>query len=469
MSRRSAIAIPLFLAFTFTVANAQNGDLFGDEAADPIKLFDKGQDAHAKGDLDLALDYYEQALRVRPEFPEAQFQRGVALVSLKKFEEAESAFRKASELRPTWSASYARLGVMLARIEPRAAEAEQFLLKAFEIDPNDHEVLFELAILRKVSGDLGGAIKYLELAVRTRGATHNTWEALGGFQLEANDPNGALASFNRALELSPQSDSILMRRAEALIQLGEDERALQDLKRAQRASSLDASKAVRLASLYARVGSSDEAIKLLDSIDEDLKQSPEVVLLRAEIDPSAVDSATFRSSLEKLIKNDPGNVTLLARLGSLYRTTDPNRSAEYYRRALEIEPGNITYATGFAAALVQARRFDDAITILNRIIAASPDDYTAHANLAVALYEAKRYPEAIAEYRWLIGKKPDLSIAHFFIATAQDRMGEYTQALVSYEKFLSSADPARNKLEIEKVQLRLPSLRNQIKRGEGKR
>jgi hypothetical protein len=63
--------------------------------------------------------------------------------------------------------------------------------------------------------------------------------------------------------------------------------------------------------------------------------------------------------------------------------------------------------------------------------------------------------------------KPDLTVAHYFIATAHDYLGEYRQALASYETFLAHADPNANQLEIEKVKLRLPSLRRQIQRGEG--
>jgi hypothetical protein len=41
------------------------------------------------------------------------------------------------------------------------------------------------------------------------------------------------------------------------------------------------------------------------------------------------------------------------------------------------------------------------------------------------------------------------------------------EALASYEKFLSTADAKTNQLEIDKVKLRLPTLRRQIKLGEG--
>ncbi|HYY51390.1 MAG TPA: hypothetical protein VE755_00890, partial [Myxococcales bacterium] len=108
-----------------------------------------------------------------------------------------------------------------------------------------------------------------------------------------------------------------------------------------------------------------------------------------------------------------------------------------------------------------------AINVLQRVLQVAPDKYEAHANLAAALYELKLYKQAIVEYKWVGGARPDLAVVHFFIATAHDRLGEYEDALAAYETFLVRADARTSELEIEKVNLRLPSLRNQIKRGEG--
>jgi tetratricopeptide (TPR) repeat protein len=101
------------------------------------------------------------------------------------------------------------------------------------------------------------------------------------------------------------------------------------------------------------------------------------------------------------------------------------------------------------------------------VIAASPNEYVAHANLALALYELKRYAEALPEYEWLAASRPEIAATYFFIATAHDNLGEYEQALDAYEKFLSRANPTSSKLDIEKVNLRLPRLRDQISRGQG--
>jgi tetratricopeptide (TPR) repeat protein len=116
---------------------------------------------------------------------------------------------------------------------------------------------------------------------------------------------------------------------------------------------------------------------------------------------------------------------------------------------------------------VQARQFAQAEKILRQVISAQPENYTAHANLALALFEMKRFAEALPEYEWLAAAKPDLAVTYFFIAIAHDNLGEYPQAMDAYQKFLARADSTNNKLEIEKVNLRLPTLREQIKRGEG--
>src|SRR5437762_2279009 len=83
------IAAVCFVLVSLVVPAAAQTDEFGDSAADPVKLFERGQNAHAHGDFEKALEFYEQAIKVRPEFPEAEFQKGNALVSLSRYDEAE--------------------------------------------------------------------------------------------------------------------------------------------------------------------------------------------------------------------------------------------------------------------------------------------------------------------------------------------------------------------------------------------
>ena len=82
MSKKLLLVATCFaLLFVYSNVSAQV-EAFGDDAADPVRLFERGQSAHARGEIEKALAYYEQALKVRPEFPEAEFQCGNALASL---------------------------------------------------------------------------------------------------------------------------------------------------------------------------------------------------------------------------------------------------------------------------------------------------------------------------------------------------------------------------------------------------
>ena len=473
-SRFAALAVALcLLFFGGSVTRAQTDDPFGDGSADPVKLFERGQNAHAHGDLLKALEFYEEAIKVRPEFAEAEFQRGNALVGLGRLPEAESSLRRAIELRKDWSMPYSALGALLVRLN-RDADAEPVLRQAVKLDTQDNLALRMLADIRLRRGDAKEALELTRRATTDADAPASTWFLRAMAERATGDKVAALSSFDHALQLDPVNLSALLERAEVRISTGENERALADLKIAETLIKGDKAIASRLAADYELAGKPDQAKRVAEaaglsqatpvSNDGTLKVvgTPEEIEAANSDDPSVALKA-----LENLLVKNPNNAMLLARLGVAYRTVDANRSLDYYKRAAEKEPANPDYATGYSSALVQARRFAEAAGILRRVIQIAPNNYVAHANLATALYELKQFAAAVAEYEWLLKAKPDLHVAYYFIATAHDYLGEYELALEAYESFLARADAKANQLELEKVKLRLPSLRRQIQLGQG--
>jgi len=452
---------------------AQTVDVFGDDAADPVRLFERGQSAHARGDLEKALGYYEQALKVRPEFPEAEFQRGNALASLNRLAEAEAAFRRAISLKKNWSLPYSALGIVLVR-QNRDKDAEQFFNQALTVDSKENVALRMLAELRLRAGDPKSALDFAKRATANPEAPAAAWVSLALAEKANSNPSGAKAALDHVLSNEPENVAALLERADLFTDEKNFELAIADLKVAAELKPTDKAVMSRLAYALQQAGKTDEAqaaakaAGIETQAPADANGTKGVVGTPEEIEAAnSTDPAIARKALEKLLEKNPRSAMLLGRLGASYRTDDPSRSLEYYRRAAEIQPDAPEYALGYAAALVQARRFDEAAGILRRVVNAKPDNYVAHANLATALYESKRYADAIPQYEWILTAKPEVVVAHYFIATSHDFLGEYPEALVSYEKFLSVADPKTNQLEIEKVKLRLPMLQRQIKLGEG--
>lgn len=467
-----ALCAGLILVCFATICAGQTEDGLSDNP-DPVRLFERAQTFHARRDFARALELYEEAIKVRPEFPEAEFQRGNALVSLNRLTDAEPAFRRAVELRKNWSLPYTALGALLVRLN-REAEAPPFLEQSLKLDQSDSVALRVLAALRLRGGDAREALRLAQAGTGNAEAPAATWLVRAQAERALGDKASARSSLARVLQLEPDNVAALVESADLADEQKDYDSAISSLKSAEQINKGDKQILLRLAAVHQRAGRPEEARRIAESAGLGMVEgttvsgkSPIVGTPEEIAAANNEDPMISRKGLEKLLERNPGNAMLLAKLGASYRTDDPSRSLEFYQRASAIQPDNLDYATGYAAALVRGRRFADAVLILRRVIAANPDNYTAHANLATALYQLKRYPEAVPEYEWLLRTKPDTIVAYYFIATAHDYLGEYREALASYESFLNHADIKANQLEIEKVKLRLPLLRRQIKLGEG--
>ena len=467
----------LFAALCCQLVPAQADDPTDGET-DPVRLFERGQNAHAKGDLQRALALYEGALKLRPEFPEAEYQRGTALAALDRSPEAERAFTHAIDLKKDWLLPNSALGALLARAG-RDKEAETVLRRAIQLGAKDVVTLDSLSGVRLRAGDKAEALALARAATDDDNATASAWAWRGAVERANGNAAASLTSLEHSLQIQPNYVAALKERAELRVQGGDYEHAIEDLKAALAVRPNDKETSIRLAQVYQAAGKTDEAQHIYQALgvtssapivsgQTSNKILPLIDGTREEIDAAnSDDPAQARPALDKLVARNPKNAELFARLGEVTRRTDPQKSAESYHRANEIDPANPKHAIGYAAALVQLRRFAEAESILRRVLATAPNEYAAHANLALALYELKRYAAALTEYEWLAASRPEIAATYFFIATAHDNLGEYEQALDAYGKFLTRAHPVNNKLDIEKVNLRLPRLRDQISRGQG--
>jgi tetratricopeptide (TPR) repeat protein len=445
---------------------AQDEDEKASPSAEAIELFQKGQDAHEKGQYATALELYEKAIALISEFPEAEYQRASALISLGRSNEAEKAFRRAVELRPEWTLALANLGSLLVG-KREYVEAEKFLLKAISLDDQNtlaYSALTELRLQTNAKpDDLKDLLTRLTVLTERAKPTAAAWAARSALETALGDKVSARRSLDRALGLDPNNQFALTSKAGFALDEGDTKgadviiRALES-----RYPSEPRVKILRARFLYAS-GKAEAAISGLESIEN---PPAEVVELRDRIKVSLNENPP---ALEQQLEKNPADAYILGRLCSLYRASNPAKALAMCRRASEAEPGNVNHAIGFAAALVQAKMYVEAVELLRRIVPLSPENVTVRANLATALFQLKRYPEAKAEYQWITEKEPDSPAAYYFLGITHDQLAEYLDAMANYQLFLRHADPEKNKVEIEKVNLRLPVLQKQIKEKKGKK
>jgi tetratricopeptide (TPR) repeat protein len=444
-------------------------------------LFDLGQKAHEAGKLEEALQLYGEALQRDPELWQAEFQRGVAYFSLNRLPEARASITRVNEQlaqfadSPERRAISARVQIALGEIalaEDKYAEAEKSFRRALEFNPQAGRAHTGLAEVFVESGKFNEAISEAKAAIAAGDDRALTHSLLGEALTLDKNYDEAMASLDEALKREPKNATALRYRAEVFIARNQLPRAVSDLQAALAIEKI-APTMQRLAEVYHQTKQYPEAANLYQQV---LASEPTNHQARAALAAVMIESGKLAEAiveLETLIKTQPDQAKLRAQLAELYLAAQPEKALEQYVAAAKLEPAQVRHRIGAGAALVKLRRFQDAANVLRQVLETPPPDeqaYFAHTNLAIALFELEDYLNAAREYLWILDHQKDqkrAAIALYFLGICFDKLGDYEQALKIYERFLESAS-TDNQLEIDKVKLRLPPLKQQIKNGKSK-
>jgi len=103
-------------------------------------------------------------------------------------------------------------------------------------------------------------------------------------------------------------------------------------------------------------------------------------------------------ALQSMLVDDPANFDVLAGLGNLY--FDHSRWAEaetWYRKALEVRPGDPNVLTDLAVAIRNQGKGEQALAILDQVLEMYPEHWQALYNRIVVLnFDLHRHDEAVA-------------------------------------------------------------------------
>lgn len=459
------------------------------EAQDPLKqaaaLFEAGQAAHQRGELEQALASYNEALKLDPSLWQAEFQASTAYYSLKRFAEARRAithvieqlkeFADTPESRQLGARAQIVLGES-ALAEAKPDEAEQAFRRALALQPaaaRAHAGLAEVLLaMGKRPETINEAINEAKAARAAGDERVATLALLGEALTLAGQYDESLPELDEVLKREPQNAVALRYRAEVFARRNDLTGARRDLQAAIAIESRLPDR-LRLAELHARAKQYNEAMALYQQVlkDEPVNKEAQTALAALLIESGQGKEAI--GQLETLIQTQPKRADVRAQLAELYLPTQPEKALEQYGAAARLEPENAAHQIGMGTALIKLRRFQEAVPLLRRVLAANPKAelvYFAHTNLATALFELDDFANAAREFGWILSQQREqkrAAITLYFLGICFDKLGDLVQAQKAYDQFLSLASPD-NQLEIDKVKLRLPPLKRQLEKGQGK-
>ncbi|MGD0060626.1 MAG: tetratricopeptide repeat protein [Verrucomicrobiia bacterium] len=119
------------------------------------------------GRIPEAIGHLEQALRIKPDFPEAQCNLGIALGQAGRIPEAIGHLKEALQIKPDFAEAHYNLGVALMATGRMPEAIEQFE-QALRINPNYAEAHCNLGIALGQAGRIPEAIGHLKEALRIK-------------------------------------------------------------------------------------------------------------------------------------------------------------------------------------------------------------------------------------------------------------------------------------------------------------
>ncbi|MEP7149815.1 MAG: trypsin-like peptidase domain-containing protein [Acidobacteriota bacterium] len=220
------------------------------------RFYSQGVAQLSRDDYARALQFFERAVELDSNYPEAWYQAGFCYGVLNRHQDALKASRQAARLRPEWAEAYVNIGAssyalgqykdavdayrQALRIEDNADTQYSLGLTLNKLNRTDEEVLaYRRAIVIKPDHAnalerLGAAYfkqkRYGESAqaydqLKTYRPDAKTYNALGESYLESNKADDSLQAFNSALGFDPEFEKARYNLGRTYLKLGNPEMA----------------------------------------------------------------------------------------------------------------------------------------------------------------------------------------------------------------------------------------------------
>ncbi len=220
------------------------------------RYYSQGVAQLSRDDYTRAIQFFERATELDPNYPEAWYQAGFCYGVLNRHQDALKASRNAARLRPEWTEAYVNIGAssyalgqfkdavdayrQALRIEDGPDIQYSLGLSLNRLNRTDEEILaYRRAIALKPDHAnalerLGAAYfkmkRYAEAAqvydqLKTYKPDAKTYNALGESYFELNKPEDSLQAFNSALGYDPEFDKARYNLGRTYVKMGNPEMA----------------------------------------------------------------------------------------------------------------------------------------------------------------------------------------------------------------------------------------------------
>lgn len=203
-NRRAQVMVDLKPETTATAAAARQPAALLDARvpAEARKEYEKARAALDEHKPERGIQHLERAVRIYPEFFDAQLLIGTTHMDAQQWEKAEKALRRALELNASATAAMVSLGEVERR-QKKYTDAEKLLLRAVELDDQSWQAHYTLGRVYWERNDIPRAGRHIGRTLELEPDLPEAHLLGGNIFMRAGLPANALIEYEEYLRLAP--------------------------------------------------------------------------------------------------------------------------------------------------------------------------------------------------------------------------------------------------------------------------
>ncbi|QIZ73184.1 tetratricopeptide repeat protein [Oxynema aestuarii] len=402
----------------------------------PEAYYNRGGMQHILGQYEEAIASFNEAIRLRPDYPEAYALRGAAQDNLGQYEEAIASCNEAIRLRPDYPEAYALRGAAQDNLG-QYEEAIASYNEAIRLRPDFPEAYNDRGAAQRNLGQYEEAIASYNEAIRLRPDYPEAYNNRGIAQRNLGQYEEAIASYNEAIRLRPDYPEAYNNRGIAQRNLGQYEEAIASYNEAIRLRPDFPEAYNNRGAAQRNLGQYEEAIASYNEAIRLRPDYPEAYNNRGAAQDNLGQYEEAIASYNEAIRLRPDFPEAYNNRGAAQRNLGQYEEAiASYNEAIRLRRDYPEAYFNRGNAQGNLGQYEEAIASYNEAIRLRPDYPEAYNNRGAAQDNLGQYEEAIASYNEAIRLRPDYPEAYNNRGAAQDNLGQYEEAIASYDAAL---------------------------------
>jgi O-antigen biosynthesis protein len=370
----------------------------------------------------LAIDYYQQALKVDPDLTAVKKHLAKAnLLLQQQLNQVSNSPQSAKTLN-----KHLEQGQNLQQQGELKAALEQYLTAA-KLKPQRVETYKEIVKLCESLGLWSEAAKYCRLMLKLTNATKNLQVNLKVVDSRSPDsPKPLDLSGQKRLNIVP---SLIQPVDSALNAIAVNKAVNQVVPDSQQYHEL-----LEQGRSFASQGKHESAITYYRQA---IEQEPKLIDAYLVLGQLLVQSSQLKPAISCYLSGlkQQQHPQLYFALGNIYQGIQQwSRAALCYQKTVQYNPQHVQACHELGEVLSQQQKWSDAVKAYRQAIALKTEISWSYNNLGYALIQLARWSEAIPAYRQAIKLNPDFPWSYYNLAEAYSKLDRWTEAIAVYQQ-----------------------------------